>query len=318
MPGIDHPARAPSPPTPHRQLCGYEYTTKLHRMFNDIELSRGLSTGLRQFLSRHPQRPSFDVTVQILCRGSWPLTPPVEPFTLPDELNRATNLISEFYASKHSGRRLAWLHQYSKGDVLYHCRGQTYSLIMSTYQMAVLLRFNDADELSVDQLSRLTHLERERLCAILEGFLRANVLVLCSDGAATDADRPAASSASASDAPKTSLSDRSRVAVNCHFSSKRRKINLTIPLPAEQKSEAQKCYHAVQTDRAVQIQACIVRIMKARKTLRHTLLIKEIVEQLSQYFAPSVPDIKKAIDRLLEGEYIARSSDAKDVYTYIA
>ena len=35
------------------------------------------------------------------------------------------------------------------------------------------------------------------------------------------------------------------------------------------------------------------RIMKARKTMKNQALIQEVISQISQRFAPNIPDIKK-------------------------
>ncbi len=42
--------------------------------------------------------------------------------------------------------------------------------------------------------------------------------------------------------------------------------------------------------------------MKARKTLKNQALIQEVISQISQRFAPKIPDIKKA--SILSNEFV--------------
>ena len=96
------------------------------------------------------------------------------------------------------------------------------------------------------------------------------------------------------------------------------RVNLQIPVRAEQRAESSEVAKTVDEDRKMLIQATIVRIMKARKTLRHNLLLPEVIAQVQSRFQPRVPDIKRAIDALIEKEFLTRVEGEKDVYAYVA
>ena len=107
--------------------------------------------------------------------------------------------------------------------------------------------------------------------------------------------------------------------VNDGFTSKfiRVKIN-TVSAKGESDPERQETRFKVDDDRKHEIEAAIVRIMKARKKMQHNLLVTEVTNQLKSRFLPSPVVIKKRIESLIEREYLARSPDDMKLYTYVA
>lgn len=51
--------------------------------------------------------------------------------------------------------------------------------------------------------------------------------------------------------------------------------------------------------------------------MKHQSLIQETVSQLSSRFQPKVADVKKAIDQLIDKDYIERVEGTRDQYSYL-
>ena len=75
-------------------------------------------------------------------------------------------------------------------------------------------------------------------------------------------------------------------------SSKNVRINLNVPLKAVEQKDNETVQRTVEEDRKWIIQAAIVRIMKTRQTLKHALLMQEVIQQLSSRFRPQIAQIK--------------------------
>jgi cullin 2 len=108
------------------------------------------------------------------------------------------------------------------------------------------------------------------------------------------------------------------VCLNKNYSNKRTKFKITAALQKDTQQEVEQTQTAVQEDRKMHIQAAIVRVMKARKSLKHNQLIEETIQQVKTRFTPSVPMIKKCIEVLMDRQYLERQENARDTYDYIA
>ncbi len=57
-----------------KEACGFEYTSKLQRMFQDIGLSKTLNERFQDHVRATSDGLDVDFTIQILSYGSWPFT----------------------------------------------------------------------------------------------------------------------------------------------------------------------------------------------------------------------------------------------------
>ncbi|KAJ7069869.1 Cullin [Mycena amicta] len=274
-----------------KEACGFEYTNKLQRMFTDMSLSKDLTDQFKDRMAQNHDDMDINFSIMVLGTNFWPLNPPAHEFVIPTEILPTYDRFSKYYQMKHSGRKLTWLWNYSKNELRTNYLNQKYILMTSSYQMAVLLQYNRNDTLSLAELEAATSITKDILSQVLGLLVKAKVLI---------------------------NEESEQYDLNPNFKSKKIRVNLNQPIKAEMKADTTDVLKTVDEDRKYVIQATIVRIMKARKTMKNQPLIQEVISQVTQRFAPKIPDIKKAIDTLLEKEYIERVDGTRDTFAYVA
>ncbi|XP_053435672.1 cullin-1-like [Nycticebus coucang] len=282
-----------------KQACGFDYTSKLQRMFQDIGVSKDLNEQFKKHLT-HSEPLDLDFSIQVLSSGSWPFQQSCT-FALPSELERSYQRFTDFYASRHSGRKLTWLYQLSKGELVTNCFKNRYTLQASTLQMAILFQYNREDAYTVQQLADSTQIKMDILAQVLQILLKSKLLVLENENV-----------------DEVELKQESLIKLYLPYKNKKLRVNINVPMKTEQKQEQEMTHKNIEEDRKLLIQMAIVRIMKMRKVLKHQQLLGEVLTQLSSRFKPRVPMIKKCIDILIEKEYLERVDGEKDTYSYLA
>lgn len=295
-----------------KEACGFEYTNKLQRMFQDMQISKDLNKEFSEHLSSVGSANGVDSTFSILGTGFWPLTPPSTNFNPPAEIATEIERFSRFYKHKHDGRKLTWLWHLCKGEMRTgYCKSSKtpFTFQVSIYQMAILLLFNEKDVNTYDDMLSATQLSSSVLDQALTVILKAKVLLM-SGGTG---DKPGIG--------KT-------LSLNYDFKSKKIRVNLNLGGIKETKQEEAETNKTIEEDRKLVLQVCIctvptqmrsvliaakqsaiVRIMKARKRMKHTQLMSETINQIRSRFVPKVGDIKKCIEILLDKEYLERVDD---------
>ncbi|EXV04931.1 cullin family protein [Metarhizium robertsii] len=283
-----------------KEACGFEYTNKLQRMFQDMQISKDLNKDFRGHLESVDSLKTVDSTFSILGTGFWPLQAPSTHFHPPVEIATEIERFTRFYKHKHDGRKLTWLWHLCKGEVRAgYCKNSKtpFTFQVSIYQMAILLLFNEKDTYTYDDMVTATQLSTEVLDQALAVILKAKVLLM--DGGSGERPKPGRS-----------------FSLNYEFKSKKIRVNLNLGGVKEAKQEETETNKTIEEDRKLVLQSAIVRIMKARKKMKHTQLVSETINQIRSRFVPKVGDIKKCIEILLDKEYLERLDD--DELGYLA
>ncbi|KAF5741594.1 cullin-3A [Tripterygium wilfordii] len=280
--------------------CGYQFTSKLEGMFTDMKTSQDTMLG---FYASHPElADGSTLVVQVLTTGSWP-TQPTVTCNLPVEMSALCEKFRSYYLGTHTGRRLSWQTNMGTADIkATFGKGQKHELNVSTYQMCVLMLFNNADRLSYKEIEQATEIPSSDLKRCLQSMA-------CVKGKNVLRKDPMSKEIGEDDA----------FFVNDKFTSKLYKVKIgTVVAQKESEPEKQETRQRVEEDRKPQIEAAIVRIMKSRRVLDHNNIITEVTKQLQSRFLANPTEIKKRIESLIERDFLERDNDDRKLYRYLA
>ncbi|KAK3922428.1 Cullin-3 [Frankliniella fusca] len=312
--------------------CGCQFTSKLEGMFKDMTVSNTIMEEFKEHIvAVKTTLNGVDLSVRVLTTGFWPTQSATPKCSIPTAPRNAFETFRVFYLGKHSGRQLTLQPQLGSADlnaVFFGPRREEgegrdgassstslmssgsgpagprkHIIQVSTYQMCVLMLFNNREKLSYEEIQNETDIPERDLIRALQSLAmgKATQRILIKT-------------------PRTKEIEANHAfQINDSFSSKLHRVKIqTVAAKGESEPERKETRNKVDEDRKHEIEAAIVRIMKARKRMAHNVLVTEVTEQLKSRFLPSPVIIKKRIEGLIEREYLARTPEDRKVYTYVA
>ncbi|XP_054167260.1 cullin-3-B-like isoform X2 [Oppia nitens] len=336
--------------------CGCQFTSKLEGMFKDISVSNTMMEEFKSHVnSSQINLYGVDLNVRVLTTGFWPTQSTLSKCNIPTSPRNAFEAFRRFYLGKHSGRQLTLQSQLGWADlnaVFYGVKREEnltdantnacssssttsfdntvstsssmpptnqinsnntntsakviprkHIIQVSTHQMCILMLFNTREKITYEDIANETDIPEKDLVRALQSLAmgKATQRVLIKT-------------------PKTKEMEANHVfMVNDWFTSKLHRVKIqAVTAKGESEPERKETRSKVDEDRKHEIEAAIVRIMKARKRMSHASLVAEVTEQLKTRFLPSPIVIKKRIEGLIEREYLARTPEDRKLYTYVA
>lgn len=287
-----------------RMECGHNTVSKISKMFTDIDLSKEVQAEFKT-KTNGGVFEGANIVVSILTQGQWPnLEHNTLPVKLPAILSGSAQFYEDFYKQKHSGRHLEWLHGPSTVAISPTYTAKPYGFNCSVYQAAVLCLFNQNESLTFLQISDQTNIPKKELMSQLK--------MLCNPGKSRKAMVLKKGNMKS---PK--FIEDEEIKIFAEYKNPGLKVNF-VPKRSHQKSEVpiEDEDPKLKIDRMNNLQAIVVRIMKARKTWQHNPLIQEVIKQVI-LFRPQPLTIKEAIEILIEKEFLKRDEDNHGTYIYI-
>ena len=145
--------------------------------YQDMSLSKDLTDQFKDRMQQNHDDMDISFSIMVLGTNFWPLNPPNHEFVIPTEILPTYDRFQKYYQIKHSGRKLTWLWNYSKNELRTNYLNQKYILMTSSFQMAVLLQYNNNDTLSLAELVTATSIPKELLTQVLALLVKAKILI---------------------------------------------------------------------------------------------------------------------------------------------
>uniref|UniRef100_A0A673H1V5 Cullin-2 n=1 Tax=Sinocyclocheilus rhinocerous TaxID=307959 RepID=A0A673H1V5_9TELE len=152
-----------------KQACGYEFTSKLHRMYTDMSVSTDLNNKFNNFIKTQETVVDLGISFQIyvLQAGAWPLTHvPSSTFAIPQELEKSVQMVIFF-------NQIFYLYL---SEVKMNYLSKPYVAVVTTYQMAVLLAFNNSETVSYKELQDSTQMNEKELQKTIKSLLDVKMI----------------------------------------------------------------------------------------------------------------------------------------------
>lgn len=230
--------------------------------------------------------------VDLLTTGWWPGTIRMD-LQYPSEMKKCLDIYEKYYSDTKEHKVLKWVHSLGTCIVKARFGDRVLELTLTTLQAATLLLFNDRKPLHFKEIKKALGLEKVLCMKVLHSFYRMKLLVKTTTASKIDTEN-----------------DEFYIDENV----KVKKNKFKVPMPSLEDTHNPK---KVTEDRKHTIEAAIVRIMKARKSLDHNALIAEVLQQL-HCFRPTGKQIKQRIEALIDRDFLERDGDNSQLYKYVS
>ncbi|EDR27656.1 cullin, putative [Entamoeba dispar SAW760] len=260
-----------------RSVCGFEYVSKMNHMVRDINNSVNLNAHFHELY----KTPLY---VNVLTSGIWPFSTEnsLSNDTLPRSILLAQSKFEEEYLKKGKNKKLKWLNNLAKVNVIVTVGKYKYEMILAGIYYIVLDLINQY-QIEWKSKSKIKEEDVERTEKVLT---------------------------------KLGIIENNHIKTSYFTDQKRKKIVIGFQEINQITKESQVNKELAQS-RKVSLQAIIVRIMKQRKVIGHQQLKEEIMKISSSKFVPSTIMIKECIEFLIEKEYMKRKDDDPSTYEYV-
>ena len=218
---------------------------------------------------------------------------------LPRSMKKVIDHFEGYFKSLHEKRLLRWVHDLGTVEVVGHFDAKSVVLQVSTLQCCILLILNQIASIKIVDMTRMLGVDALQIKKQLKPLCSRKFHIL-------------------NKSPSKGYDVKHVLSMNMAWNPPHKRYRIPSGVHKVTQSERKETEDQVFGDRRLMIEASIVRIMKTRKSLKHSLLIADVSQQLMHRFKIEPKQIKERIADLIDREYLRRDDDDSHLYHYIA
>lgn len=322
--------------------AGATFTSKFEGMFKDMRTSESLTlkywmennrTSLVDDLVRMNDGSKLDIEFSILTENFWPMSANkgMEEVEYTPVLDIARASFEKFYANMYNGRNLTWAPNMCTMDLKMNFPKRTYQINMPTLAAFIILTcFNDdsmedgSKSICFTEIQEKTRIPTLDLIRHLQSISippKTRILrktPMSKDINTTDhfsLNMEFRNPQSKFKILAVSLSNKSKTSDDSKFDA------TSVASRVETDEEHAQTFQSIQKSRELEVDAAIVRIMKARQSEKYQVLVAEVIRligDVSKRFRPQPALVKSRIEELIDKEYLRRDEEDREVFWYVA
>ena len=248
------------------------------------------------------------MSTKLLSNQAWAMGKnPTQEIALPAPVSDWCEAFTNYCHEKFPRKDIMFRHDLTQVSMKVVI-GKPYNVLMKAPQAAIFLLFKQKPRWGVSELREKLNLSKKTLECLLDSFLRKPVSVPdkeVSGGLLAKGPKPG-----------PPILDSEFIMIRMNFRCKAAKFKANEPMYKVRDSRGVP--PGVIQDRKNQIDAALVRTMKARGVMNTNGLVQEAIKQLHRWYRPTTRDIKAQIDALIEKEYMIRRPDDPKMLEYKA
>jgi cullin 1 len=292
-----------------QNMRGKGYVSKMISMMGDRSGVASMNQEFKDSMRFSTNQTDFSCSV--LTPSAWPEYKR-DGVNVPVDIDKARNAFHLFYRKLYSGRKLEWIDYLATATVSIKFRNGNKEIDCSGYQAIILSMIAEAGVggISAAKIAAITRIDiakvKVNIATMYISSTQQLLTMIGPDGLPEEYSQ---------EKPKKQRIDDTDVFVfNEKFTSKQRKFKLNQPVSIHREAADEN----ISEERKHILDAAIVRIMKARRTLQYNDIVELVVTQVSKLFIPKPRDIKRRIDELITKEFLKRDPSDPTLFHYLA